>query len=501
MLKLSIQADWAADVTPVRMAVDEALSRCHRLTLDLISHSPNLSFTEVLRQPASVTAEVDGRSRIFGGVVTGASFGGTLPAERYWYRLVIEPRLRLLDLTRRSRVFCTDPPATVAELLRQVIATAEGVSIPATDVTLLLRETAYPVLDLAVQYDETDLAFFCRRAEAAGIFFWLDTAADGSVCIMLGDSNLCFPLLGGSEEASRLPYRPRGSVSDDSGAIRSLDAGAAVVAEVATVNARDWTDPMRLLLARDEPGAGALGRVEGDDEPFSDLAWGEALARIRREEAAQGRASMRGHSDCLALRPGQVFTLTGHDRRELNTRHVVIAVHHQLCESVSGVEFLPHVGPSDRGYGNDFTAQPLSVPFRPARTTPTPRITGILPARVDGAGSARSDVDSLGGYRIVLGFDRQVRPPGKSSSRVRLLTPYGGASEGFHFPLRPGTQVMVAFVGGDPDRPVIVAPLYDAQQRSVVTSQNRHANVIRTVSGITMKFDDGPAPPPPLAGT
>lgn len=500
MLKLAIQADWSADITPVRMTMQEAMSRCYRLTLDLIGSSADLSFAGVLRQPASVTLEVDGRSRVFGGVVTEAMFRGVLPAERYWYRLVIEPRLRLLDLTRRSRVFCTDPPVPVGDLLRQVIATAEGVAIPTADVALSLRETAYPVLDMAVQYEETDLAFFCRRAEQVGIFFWWDVGADGAERLTLGDSNLCFPFMGGSEAASRLPYRPRSSVSDDGEAVRSLEYTAGLVPEVAVVNARDWTDPMRLLLARDQPGSSALGRLEFEDEAFSDLDWGQALARIRREEAAAGGAMLRGHSDCVGLRPGQVFTLEGHDRRALNTRHVVVSVTHQVCESVAGVEFLPPVTATDRGYGNDFTAIPLSVPYRPARVTPVPRVYGLLPARVDGAGGARSDVDALGGYRIILGFDRDTRPPGKSSSQVRLLTPYGGASEGFHFPLRPGTQVMVAFVGGHPDHPVIVAPLYDAQQRSVVTSANRHANVIRTVSGITIKFDDGPASPP-LAGT
>lgn len=500
MLKLAIQAEGLSDVTAVRMTVEEAISHCYRITVDVIGHSPSLAFDGVLRQPAAVTMEVDGRSRVFGGVVTGATFGGTLPADRYWYRLVIEPRLRLLALTRRSRVFCTDPPATVGEVLRQVIASADGVAIPTSGLVLSLREPAYPVLDLAVQYDETDLAFFCRRAEAAGIFFRFETDPDGAERIVMGDSNLCFPFLGGSEAASRLAWRPRISVSDEGEAVRSLETAACLVPEVSVVNARDWTDPMRLLLARDEPVAGPLGRLETEDEAFSDLAWGQALARIRREEAAQPASLMLGTSDCLGMRAGDVFTLEGHDRRQLNTRHVVVSVRHHLCDTAAGAEFLPHVTPTDRGYGNSFTAQPLSVPFRPSRTTPVPRIAGVLPARIDGAGSARSDVDVLGAYRLVLGFDRQERPPGKSSSRVRLLTPYGGASEGLHFPLRPGTQVMVAFVGGDPDRPVIVGAMYDAQQRSVVTSRNRHANVIRTVSGITMKFDDGPAAPP-LAGT
>jgi type VI secretion system secreted protein VgrG len=115
----------------------------------------------------------------------------------------------------------------------------------------------------------------------------------------------------------------------------------------------------------------------------------------------------------------------------------------------------------------------------------------VIRATIDGVDDARSNVDDLGCYRIIFPFDTVQRPPGRSSCPVRLVTPYGGPTEGFHFPLRTKTQVMIAFHNGDPDRPVILGPLYDAVQKSVVTHGNRSVNMISTVSGITIKMNDG----------
>ncbi len=494
MIKLDLDTGWASSLIPVRVTAREAISDCYEVTVDLLATTATIDMTEALRQSATVTIGVGERERAFPGVVTDMSLLGVLPGERYWYRLVVVPRLRLLDLTRRSRVFCTDPPAAVAQLLQQVVETAQGVSIPAADVSFNLQTTTYPVLDLAVQYGETDLAFLQRRAENAGIFYFFQTSGSTET-IVFGDANLSFPFLGGDAEAATLPYRPSVGVADAGPAIRSLEVGVHLTPQAAQLNTRDWTTPATLLLVQSDPLPNGLGLHEWEEEDgYTDTGWGQTLARVRAEELAVSRNVLRGRSDAVQLQAGCVFALTGHDRSSLNTRYVVTSVRHQMWEAASGVEFLPDAAPANAGYGNDFTAIPLSVPFRPARRTAIPRIDGLMRAVVDGVSQARSEVDELGSYRIIFPFDQTSRPPGKSSNRVRLITPYGGSAEGFHFPLRPGTQVMIAFVKGNPDWPVIVGPLYDASQKSVVTRDNRFANVITTSSGITMKFYDGPPP-------
>lgn len=494
MITLDLKTSWADSLTPVRASMTEAISECYELVLDVLTGDGSLTMTEALQQPAAVTVTYGDQRRRVPGIVTEMALMGILPSDRYWFRMTLAPRLHLLSLTRRSRVFCTEQPQTVGELLKQVIRTADGVAIPSSDIDLKLRITTYPQIDMAVQYAESDFAFLSRHAEGVGIFFFFDVG-DGAERVVFGDANGCFPFMGGSADASVLPYRPSVGVADPGPAVRSLEAAVRLTPRIAQLNTRDWKDTGRVLLVQSEPQPTGVGTYEWEEEDgYTDASWGGTLASVRAGELAVSRNELRGHSDCLAMQTGTVFTLRGHDAASLNTRFAVVSVTHNVWESAASVEFVPQQTPQAAGYGNSFTAIPLSVPFRPRRKTPLPRIGGILRAVVDGVSSARSEIDELGCYRIILPFDRTTRSPGKSSNRIRLVTPYGGSAEGFHFPLRPGTQVMVAFIKGNPDWPVIVGPLYDASQKSVVTHDNRYGNVIKTASGITMKFYDGPPP-------
>jgi len=140
MIKLDLNTDWAADLVPVRVTATEAISDCYEVTLDVLATRATIDMTEALQRPATITIGTDDRHQHrFPGIVTAMSLLGVLPSDRYWYRLMVVPRLRLLSLTSRSRVFCTDPAAPVGDLLQQVIASAEGISIPGVDVSVNLQ--------------------------------------------------------------------------------------------------------------------------------------------------------------------------------------------------------------------------------------------------------------------------------------------------------------------------------------------------------------------------
>ncbi|HEY1589097.1 MAG TPA: contractile injection system protein, VgrG/Pvc8 family, partial [Rhodanobacter sp.] len=283
MISLELNASWASGLVPIRVAAREAISDCYELTLDVLSGDASLPLTDALRRPATVTVSQGEQRRQVPGIITEMALLGTLPGERYWYRLVLVPRLRLLELTRRSRVFCTEQPVPVGDLLQQVIATADGVSIASSDVAMNLQTTTYPQLDLAVQYTETDLAFLSRRAEYAGIFYFFQTS-NGTDQVTFGDANVCFPFVGGSAETSGLSYRPSVGVADTGPAIRSVEMLAHLTPQKAQLNTRDWENPSRLLLVQSDPQAGGLGLHEWEEEDgYTDAAWGHTLAGVRSE--------------------------------------------------------------------------------------------------------------------------------------------------------------------------------------------------------------------------
>ena len=490
MLTLALNTPWAERATPVRLVMTEAISECYSATLDLLSDREDLDLDAALQRAATVTvAGVDG-DRTITGIVFEMAFMGSLPGDQFWYRLVLVPKLRLLGLTLRSRVFCTERPATIPAVLRQILDSSEGIPWEGRDMVDRTGRTAYPERDMVVQYEETDLAFLSRLAEEAGIFYHFGADKAGEQ-VVFGDDNTAFPPLSAGD-GDRLEYRPRVTIADGGSAIRSVSLRAGLRPADATLDERDYTRPQTVLRVQSRPQSGGMGSHAWQEvDGYRDSGWGRALADIRAQEAAVDRRLLTGESDCAALSAGCAFELRNH-ASTTDGKYVVTAVKHEAWQSAPGVEHLPGPPRAGTGYLNSFTAIPAATPYRPRRGTPRPRLFGLIRATIDGADSGRADIDRLGCYRIILPFDHQTRPPGKSSCPVRLLSPYGGPKEGLHFPLLPGTQVMVAFHNGDPDRPFIVGAAPDAVQMNVVTSANHYRNVIRSASGITVTMNDGP---------
>ena len=139
--------------------------------------------------------------------------------------------------------------------------------------------------------------------------------------------------------------------------------------------------------------------------------------------------------------------------------------------------------------------------------TPVPRLHGVMHGFVDGATEDnRADIDDQGRYKIKIPFDPVGRKAAEASRYIRMAQPYGGAGHGMHMPLTKDTEVLWTCIDGDLDRPIICGVVPNALQKSVVTEKNRTRNVIRSVSGVEMEFNDGPGAtqpgqlPAPAAG-
>ncbi|OQY58534.1 MAG: hypothetical protein B6245_11305, partial [Desulfobacteraceae bacterium 4572_88] len=144
-------------------------------------------------------------------------------------------------------------------------------------------------------------------------------------------------------------------------------------------------------------------------------------------------------------------------------------------------------------YANSFTAIPASVQFRPERVTPKSRFHGMINAVVDGrpGSDPYADLDDIGRYKTILPFDRETRDqPGNASWWFRKAEPHAGKDEGMHFPLRKDTEVLLSFIDGDPDRPVISSAIANPRTPNVVDIENRSKNVFRTHSGNLFEMED-----------
>jgi type VI secretion system secreted protein VgrG len=228
-------------------------------------------------------------------------------------------------------------------------------------------------------------------------------------------------------------------------------------------------------------------------EHFKTTEEGNSLARIRAQEILCREVVFCGESTAAQLCPGFVFELAGHYRDSYNQRLLITELEHE--GSQAGALFGRDERVAEDGsvvaYFNRFVCIPADVQYRPERTTPRPRFYGTMNARVDAAGDGQyAEIDDEGRYRVRLCFDQSNREDGKASRWVRMAQPYSGADYGMHFPLHKGTEVLLTFIDGDLDRPVIAGSVPNPETASPVSSSNQTRSVIRTGGNNQIEIED-----------
>lgn len=395
------------------------------------------------------------------------------------FQLAIVPKLYWLTQTHHSRVFVDKSvPEVVEQLLKD-----SGLS--GNDFELKMRES-YPAIEHIGQYQESDYAFVSRLLEREGMYFFFEHGDGGEKLIITDCASFHQPI----EE----PVRYFAGSAGDTGAGESLSTFAARLSALPTgvqVADYDYNKPDLDLLGDGEIG-GNSGKLRMFGENFKDGGTGARVAKVRSEEMSCRKKILRGHGRVMTLRAGYTFEVSEHPRDSYNAKHLVTRLEHYGNQSASGAELKAVLDVEfDEEYRVDVLAIPADAQFRAPRKTRKPRIYGMEGAVVDGpADSEFAQIDDQGRYKVRMLFDESGLDKGEASTWVRMLQPHAGNPEGFHFPLRKGTEVMVAFQGGDPDRPFIAGALPNPQTVSPVTSENNTQNVIRTGGNNLIRMED-----------
>ncbi len=143
-------------------------------------------------------------------------------------------------------------------------------------------------------------------------------------------------------------------------------------------------------------------------------------------------------------------------------------------------------------YRNSFSSIAATVQYRPEQNAQKPRIRGSLTAKIDASGSGEyAELDTEGRYTAILPFDMSGKKNGKASAPIRMAQPYAGTGHGMHFPLHKGTEVLLTFIDGDPDRPIIQsAACRTPRRQSPSTASNQTKSIITTASGNQIHVED-----------
>jgi type VI secretion system secreted protein VgrG len=410
-----------------RLEGEEHVSAPFHLRLSLSASKP-VDATRLLGKAACVTLiDGDGNKRYLNGITTRfAQTGDVCAAE-------LRPWLWLLSLFSDNRIF---QAKSVPDIVTAVFSGAGF-----TDYRNDLRHT-YKPLDYCVQYRETNLAFVSRLMESAGIFYFFEHT-DSAHTLVLGDDPASFQ---DCENAASLAYLPLGAPGDWLSDLRvnSVACESEVAVQSYLTDDFNFTVPATNLSATTGDGTRRVYDYPGGYDTVAD---GEDLAKRRMDAlSAVGEKRVRGESPVRGLRAGGAFTLTGHPDKTLNARHALRTVTHMAAR---------------REYANSFVAFPAATPFRPPLVTPPPRIGGSQTAIVVGPSGKEIYTDKYGRVKVQFHWDQQGKNDENSSCWIRVAQTWAGVNWGAFTLPRIGQEVVVTFLDGDPDRPLITGCVYN----------------------------------------
>ena len=311
----------------------------------------------------------------------------------------------------------------------------------------------YNPREYCVQYRETDFNFVSRLLEEEGIFYFFEQSQTEHT-LVLGDDATAFTTCQNQSSAMFMPSAGGILATNTVGA---LEAEFRVQTGTASHTDYDFTKPTTSLFAT--LASQQKGEIYDYPGNYTTKDDGDHYARIRLEELEVGISTVRGESNCMGFECGYTFTLTNHFRDSINCEYSLIALEHSARNtSYQGGEVTPFE------YTNRFEAIPNSVPFRPPRRARKPLIEGTQTAVVVGKSGEEIWTDQYGRVKVQFFWDRIGTSDENSSCWIRVAHGWAGINWGFITLPRISQEVIVSFLEGDPDRPLITGSVYNANQ-------------------------------------
>jgi type VI secretion system secreted protein VgrG len=423
----------------------ERLSTPFRYVLRVLSENADVNLQDLLYKPVVLSLMLgDEKERHLHGNLSRLRMLETNDDGMTAFELEIVPWLWFLSLYNDCRIFQNK---TVPQIVQKVFQD-RGYS----HFRLNLNGT-YPTREYCVQYRESDLAFVSRLLEHEGIYYYFEHSEDKHT-LVLADKKESFPV---SEHQPDLHFAfSTGGAEDE--VVSRIDMEINLHPGKTTLTDYDFEKPSTDLAAT------VAGTLQGEhyDYPgnYKTKDDGDRLTRIRMEEAEVRLVTVRADSKCRGLECGRKFTLHDHYREQLNQLYILIGVH----QAGRNTSYRSNAGPEGFDYSNSFEAIPATVPFRPPRVTPRPIMEGTQTAVVVGPSGEEIYTDKHGRVKLQFPWDREGKADENSSCWVRVAQASAGKGFGGMSLPRIGHEVIVDFLEGDPDRPIITGRVYNAEQ-------------------------------------
>jgi type VI secretion system secreted protein VgrG len=392
-----------------------------------------------------------GDNRCFHGIIRRFEYTGR-NGQFYLYDAEVVPSFQQLCLRKNFRIFQDMQTQNII----QKILEEWGIHSDYHRFALVNQER---MRGTCIQYGETDLDFITRLLEEEGIFYFFEHYKDKHILVMSDNMAVHVPING----------KPAITVNSNDGLVpekESINAFSLSIRQrpgIFTHRNFNFKNPP-LNLTSKNTGTNPV-KFEIYDYPALHINpdRGGSLAETRLEQLTAMQKQGHGQSSSCRLIPGYKFTLTEHDSKSLNDDYLIIDVTH----SGSQPQSLEEMAGGGFSYDNTFTVIPAKTTFRPPVPREKPTVKGVQTAIVVGPKGEEIHTDDYGRVRVQFHWDREGKRDDKSSCWIRVAQAWGGMSRGGQFIPRIGDEVLVDFVDGDPDRPIVTGSVYNSDNMPI----------------------------------
>jgi len=483
-MSLTNEARFLFDVTEleqelrvVKFVADERISSPYEVNLTLASEA-EANFDDVIGKEALLTILGDQVERYFHGIINRFTQSGST-GRFYLYEAKVVPSLWLLSMEHDCRIFQNK---AVDEIVTQILED-RGITSEFFEFRL---QGSYDPKEYCVQYRETDLSFISRLLEEEGIFYFFEHTSDKHL-LVFGDGTVNYQPIPGE---ACMVFNPGGGMVPEEESVYRFTLTRRILPGKVTLRDFNFERPSLDLTAQEQ--SDSFQQLEVYDYPgeYAAPENGRRLAQIRLQEAVTYKDLAEGASNSHRFTSGYSFTLTDHDQTTFNQEYLLTEIH----QSGNQPQSIEEQSSSGQGssYGNEFVGIPSSVCFRPGARTPKPVVEGLQTAMVTGVSGEEVYMDDApyGMVKVQFHWDREGQRNDQSSCWLRVAYPYAGERHGVQFTPLIGDEVLVAFLEGDPDHPVVVGGFFKGDHRALVGQGDMIQNILLTPYQHKLLFND-----------
>lgn len=439
----------------------EFVSGLFEFHIDLISENLEIKPESIVGKQGCVTLNNE-HQRAFNGIVKSFSLGGMIEHDKRQYRITLVPWLWFLSKTNNHRIF---QEKNTKDIVSQIF---QDLGFNDFD----FRAAGGKPREYCVQHNESDLNFVSRLLEEEGIAYYFAHEKSKHKLILVDQKNAYEDC-----PETDLTYHS-GTMSKTH--ISSWERVYQFKKGMWSIADYNFKEPQKKIAPQQASSSNFADNSKFEHYEYPglyDFTMGTDAVKLRLDAEEADREKAEGTSDCSSFFAGGKFKIAEHANPEQKGAYILLAVHHHAIDT------FHFSGERSVEYRNEFACIPDSVHYRPAPVHPKPIIAGPQSAIVTGPAGEEIYIDEYGRIKVQFYWDREGKKDENSSCYLRVMQAWAGAQWGSSFIPRIGHEVIVSFLDGDPDRPLVTGSVYNEKNKPVYPSKTQSGIKTRSTKG------------------